>query len=104
MSLKRSIVAAALLAATALPALAESVWVQADNVNVLGGKGSIYPVLGSVKKGTELQVVSREGKWVQVQSGNTTGWVFESALSAQKVNGDLFGGLNSGAAGLNTAA
>jgi len=100
----RSFVAAALLAATALPVLAESVWVQGDNVNILGGKGSIYPVLGNVKKGTELQVVSRDGKWVQVQSGNITGWVFESALSTQKVSGDLFSGMNSNAAGVNTAA
>jgi uncharacterized protein YraI len=105
MSLKsQTFLAAALFAATSLPALADSVWVQSDSVNILGGKGSIYPTLGTAKKGTELQVVSRDGKWVQVQSGGTTGWVYESALSSQKVNGDAFGNLNIGPAGVNTAA
>jgi uncharacterized protein YraI len=87
-------------------ALADSVWVQNDNTNILGGKGSIYPTVANVKKGTELQVLSRDGKWVQVQlAGGQSGWVYETALSSKKVGGDLFSGLRGNdAVGLNTAA
>ena len=76
---------------TAGAVFAETQWVKTDTVNILGGKGSIYPVLGTVKKGAELNVISRDGKWLQVQvvGGGPQGWVFEGSLSPQKVNGDL---------------
>jgi uncharacterized protein YraI len=101
-----SAIAFALLVSGASTVLAESVWVQSDGVNILGGKGSIYPTVATVKKGQELQVLGRDGKWVNVQIANgPTGWVFESNLSAKKVGGDLFSGLRGdSAAGLNTAA
>jgi uncharacterized protein YgiM (DUF1202 family) len=106
---KIGVVAAAALAWCACGVLAESVWVKSDSVDLRSGKGAAYGVVASAKKGTELTVVSRDGKWVQVQAAAgaggaaTTGWIYESALSPQKVNGDFFAGMNQGAAGLNTA-
>jgi len=86
----RVVVAAAIaLAVGASVALAESTWVKSDSVDIRGGKGAVFPVLGVAKKGQELTVLSRDGKWIQVQAGAATGWVFEGGLSPQKVNGDL---------------
>ena len=92
--MKRKAIYVAGLAAMAISAtavFAESQWVKTDSVNILGGKGAVYPVLGVVKKGTELTVYSHEGKWLQVQpvSGGPQGWVFETSLSPQKVSGDM---------------
>jgi uncharacterized protein YraI len=93
------------LLAWASPLLAESVWVQSDNVNIRAGKGPIHPVVANVRKGTELQVLSRDGQWVQVQApGAAPGWVFDTALSPRRVNADAFSNLNREAAGVNTAA
>ena len=68
-------------------ALAESVWVKTESVELRSGQGAVYPVVAAAKKGAELTVISREGKWIQVSSGGVTGWVYESALSPQKVSG-----------------
>ncbi len=84
---KICLVAALTLAVGASAAFAESLWVQSESVDLRSGKGAVYPTVGTAKKGTELTVVSRDGKWVQVQSGDVSGWVFENALSAQKVSG-----------------
>ena len=84
----------------------ESLWVKSESVDLRGGEGAVYPAVGSAKKGTELTVVSRDGKWVQVQAGGIQGWVYEGALSPQKVSGDngLFSGGTPGAAQMSTGA
>jgi uncharacterized protein YgiM (DUF1202 family) len=82
-----SLAAAALIAVTATICWADSLWVKSESVDIRAGKGAAYEKVGTAQKGQELNVVSRDGKWIQVQSGNVTGWVFESALSPQKVNG-----------------
>jgi uncharacterized protein YraI len=81
------VMAAAALLIGAHAAAAETLWVRSESVDVLSGKGAIYPAVATVRKGQELTVVIRDGKWVQVQAGNTTGWVYENSLSAQKVSG-----------------
>ena len=99
-------IAAVAVTITATAAFAESVWVKSESVEVRSGKGAVYPTVGTASKGQELQVVSRDGKWVQVQAGGTQGWVYETALSADKVNGGGgFFGIQAGqAAQMNTAA
>lgn len=85
--MKRTYIAAMLaLAISASAAYAESVWVKADVADLRGGKAAVYPTVGQVKKGQELTVVSRDGHWVQVQSGGTTGWIYDSSVSTAKVD------------------
>ena len=78
-----------LLVLTVTTAHAESVWVKNATVDIREGKGAVFPSLGAVQKGQELTVVSRDGAWVQVQTGNLKGWVSNATVSATKVNGDF---------------
>ena len=90
--MKRTYIAAALvLAVSASTAFAESVWVKAEVVDLRGGKAAVYPTVGQVKKGQELTVVSRDGHWVQVQSGAATGWIYDSSVSTAKVDAGFQG-------------
>jgi uncharacterized protein YraI len=94
-----------LLAVGASTAWAESAWVKSATVDVREGKGAVYPSVMTVAKGQELTVVSRDGKWVQVQAGGKTGWVYETALSSSKVGGDVnFGGGATAEMGTGVAA
>ena len=82
---------------------AESMWVKNASTDIRDGKGAVYPSLGTIQKGQEVTVLAHEGSWVQVQAGNTKGWVFSSALSASKVGGDLnFVPAGAAAANMNT--
>jgi len=85
--MKRIHIAVALaLAVSASAAFAESVWVKAEVADLRGGKAAVYPSVGQVKKGQELTVVTRDGHWVQVQSGPTTGWIYDSSISTAKID------------------
>src|SRR3954465_3547973 len=97
-----AILTLAALAATTGITLAESVWVKSESANVLQGKGAVYPVVGTVKKGQELTVLSRDGKWIEVQTGPSKGWVYETAISPQK--GDTGGGFAIAPVGFDTSA
>ena len=44
-------------------------------LNVRTGPGTNYKVLGSVIKGTELQVLGSSGKWLKVKYGNREAYV-----------------------------
>ena len=80
--------------ATATSLWAESVWVKSDLADIRSGKAAIYPSIAQVKKGQELTVLSRDGKWVQVQAGAIQGWIFDTSISTQKVDAGFnpFGG------------
>jgi uncharacterized protein YraI len=67
--------------------LAEDVWVQSESVDIRAGKGAVYPVVATASKGAKLSVIAHEGKWLQVQAGDKPGYVFETAISASKVDG-----------------
>ena len=84
-------------------ASAESIWVQSDNVELRSGKGAVYPVVANAPKGTELTVMSRDGKWVQVQAGTNQGWVYETAVSSQKVDAG-FSGIKPGIVKMDTSS
>jgi len=85
----KHLIATALALAITSTALAESLWVKSATTDLREGKVAVYPSVATVSKGQEVTVVSRDGKWVQVSAAGKTGWVFESALSATKVGGDL---------------
>ena len=78
-----------LVLAFAASARAESMWVKNATVDIRDGKGAVFPTLGTVQKGTELTVLARDGNWVQVQAGAVKGWVYNTALSKDKVGGDF---------------
>jgi uncharacterized protein YraI len=78
-----------MLAVGASSAWAESMWVKSATVDLREGKGAVYPSVTTVAKGQEVTVVSRDGKWVQVEAAGKRGWVYETALSSSKVGGDM---------------
>jgi len=90
--------------------LAESIWIKSEVVEIRSGKGAVYPVVATVKKGSELTVVERDGKWIKVSvpgaagAAATEGYVFETAISVTKV--DKGGGMfdNMGGSKMDTAA
>jgi hypothetical protein len=77
-------------------AVAEDVWVDRPVTKILGGKGSLYPVIAEVHQGDKLTVVERDGGWVHVQFQGNDGWVYGKSLSAREVGGDAFANANSG--------
>ncbi len=87
------------LAATlcASAAFAEQLFVNSQSVDILSDKSALSDVLTTVPKGTALNVVAHEDKWVKVQTGPQEGYVFEDALSVDKPNGEFAAGV-----GLNT--
>jgi uncharacterized protein YgiM (DUF1202 family) len=94
-------------------AFAESIWIKSEVVEIRGGKGAVYPVLATVKKGQELTVVERDGKWIKVIVPNGAvaavpqqGYVFENAVSVTKVDagGNIFSGMGSSDMGTAAAA
>lgn len=52
--------------------------VTGDSINLRGGPGTLYPVVGQVDKGATLPVISRtqDGAWLEVvPAGGKSGWV-----------------------------
>jgi SH3-like domain-containing protein len=41
--------------------------------------------MGSLALGTEVTLVSEQGKWSQIRAGNLNGWVASASLSARRV-------------------
>jgi hypothetical protein len=55
-------------------------YVQRPRANIRSEANPRGPLVGRAYKGTKLSVVSRNGKWVQVESGETKGWVSANLL------------------------
>jgi uncharacterized protein YgiM (DUF1202 family) len=55
-------------------------YVQRPRANIRSAANPRGPLVGRAYKGTKLSVVSRNGKWVQVESGETKGWVSANLL------------------------
>jgi hypothetical protein len=55
-------------------------YVQRRLANIRSEARARGPLVGRAYKGTKLSVVSRAGKWVQVESGETKGWIIASLL------------------------
>jgi uncharacterized protein YgiM (DUF1202 family) len=66
-------------------ASAEKVYVQAKTAQLRAGKTSLDKVTADVRFGDELDVLKREGNWVEVKtSDGQRGWIFGSKLSRTK--------------------
>src|SRR5208282_1150362 len=68
-------------------ALADSVWIKSEVVQIRSGKGAVFPVIATAEKGAELTVLAHEGHWIKVQVNDQQGYVFDGAVSPDKVSG-----------------
>ncbi len=69
-------------------AQAETVYVQAKTAQLRAGKTSLDAVVGNVKFGEALEVVGRDGNWVEVKtSAGAKGWIFANKTSSSKPSG-----------------
>ncbi|MGQ0811689.1 MAG: SH3 domain-containing protein [Nitrospiraceae bacterium] len=85
--LQRLTMAIGLLFMTSL-ALAESVYVQAKTAQLRSGKTSLDQVVANLKYGEALEVINREGSWLEVRTaGGKQGWIFGSKTSSTKPSG-----------------
>ena len=69
-------------------AWAETVYVQAKTAQLRAGKTSLDAVVGNVKFGDALEVVGRDGSWMEVKtSAGARGWIFANKTSTSKPSG-----------------
>jgi len=54
---------------------AESTTVGSESLNVRSGPGLSYQVTASLKKDEKVEIVSTSGDWLEIKSGNKTGWI-----------------------------
>lgn len=76
------------LSLSAGAALAETVYVQAKTVKLRTGKTSLDAVVADLKFGDALEVLRKDGAWLEVQTGGgTKGWIFAGKTTATKPAG-----------------
>lgn len=76
------------LAVWGTEAWAETVYVQAKTAQLRSGKTSLDAVVGNVKYGDALEVVGREGSWVEVKTAaGVKGWIFANKTSSTRPSG-----------------
>ncbi len=67
---------------------AETVYVQAKTAQIRAGKTSLDAVVGNVKFGESLEIVGRDGSWMEVKtSAGARGWIFAGKTSTSKPSG-----------------
>ena len=59
----------------------DTVLLQRPGVNIRSTPSANGPVLGTAPKGTRFRVTSRDGDWVQVESGRLKGWINSQFLA-----------------------
>ena len=63
----------------------QTVFVQARNAQLRSGKTSMSPVVATLQSGEPLQVIRREGDWMEVRTGTgATGWLFANKVGTTK--------------------
>jgi len=70
---------------TPTPAASETRQVAANGLNLRRGPGSNHPILSTLRRGTRLEVLARQGAWLQVRAGARQGWLhgaFTAPLAA----------------------
>ena len=69
-------------------ALAETVYVQAKTAKLRAGKTSLDAVVADLKFGETLEVLRKDGTWLEVQTGDgMKGWIFTGKTTATKPAG-----------------
>lgn len=66
-------------------ALAETMYVQAKTAQLRAGKTSLDKVTANLQYGDALEVLSRDGNWVEARTGaGDRGWIFAGKVSGTK--------------------
>jgi uncharacterized protein YgiM (DUF1202 family) len=66
-------------------ALAETVYVQGKTAKLRSGKTSLDSVVAELKFGQELEVLRRDGSWLEVRTASgAAGWIFANKTTAAK--------------------
>ena len=69
-------------------ALADTVFVQAKNARLRAGKTSLDPVVADLRFGDALEVLRKEGNWLEVQTARgAKGWIFAGKTTPTKPAG-----------------
>ncbi|MEX5216958.1 MAG: SH3 domain-containing protein [Nitrospira sp.] len=70
------------------PAWGETLYVQTKTAQLRAGKTSLDSVVGNVRYGEAVEVLSRDGNWTEVKtSGGAKGWIFSSKLAQSNPSG-----------------
>ncbi|WP_269051927.1 N-acetylmuramoyl-L-alanine amidase [Sporosarcina sp. G11-34] len=64
-----------LLNAPVADAKKQSVAIDSKSLNVRSGPGLTYDVIGSLKKGERVEIISVSGDWLQLSAENGSGWI-----------------------------
>ncbi|MGN1385913.1 MAG: N-acetylmuramoyl-L-alanine amidase [Bacillus sp. (in: firmicutes)] len=72
-----------------LPTTNEYLYVNTATLNVRTGPSTNYPSIGSIKRGTQVQVAYRVGAWTMIKSGTTIGFVNNGYLAKAAVSDPL---------------
>ncbi len=57
------------------PPAAQTATVTANSLNVRGGPGTNYPIIGNLKAGYVVPVLEKSGSWVKIEFGGKEAWV-----------------------------
>ena len=76
---------------TTPPSTGTAYVVGVDAVNVRAKAKSSSKRLGALKKGTEVEIVGKSGKWTKIKYEGSTAWVFSQYLSKNKPDTDVDG-------------
>ena len=69
-------------------AFGETLYVAAKSAQLRSGKTSLDPVVASLKLGETVDVVKRDGRWLEVQTAKgVKGWIYDNKVSASKPAG-----------------
>jgi hypothetical protein len=60
-------------------------YISVQNAVVKNSTGFFAEEIGSVSLGNEVTLLSEDGKWAQIRSGNLNGWVSSSSLSVRRI-------------------
>lgn len=61
----------------------QTVTVDTKSLHIRSGPGLTYTVIGSLKKGNQVDVLATSGDWLQISVGNGTGWVASWLTTAE---------------------
>ena len=81
--------AALAVAILATAGFAETVYVQAKAAKLRAGKTSLDRVVADLKFGEPVEVLNKEGSWLQVRTAaGATGWIFANKTALKKPAGE----------------